>query len=258
QASRFFFSSSRLFLATSRRAARCASIPWSPSVTNEKPLRFVPPPCLPRGKSVWYTRLPRLRHEQTFRSGPGHAGHAVAENPRARTAQRFRRQRASQTNLRGRVAGQRRLTLSRSAQIGAGGLDFRRVENNGEQSPREILFAHTLGTAASRKRIRELEPALNGNFARGQAQGGLKHREHTRRRTCGPNIGFTRFHSGCVRCFAGIRLIRNSIRNCAITSKRKPPKTSRKECHRKRRVARRCWKWAASKSAKKNAATRAK
>ena len=41
-----------------------------------------------------------------------------------------------------RSPGERRLALSCIAQARTRGLDFRRVENHREQSPREILFAH--------------------------------------------------------------------------------------------------------------------
>src|ERR1700722_2784789 len=81
-------------------------------------------PCLPRATDVSFARLPRQAHEQALRLGARHAGPAASENPRAAAAQRICHQPAPEAGLRRRVAGQRRLGLSRIAQAGARRLDY--------------------------------------------------------------------------------------------------------------------------------------
>jgi len=53
-----------------------------------------------------------------------------------------------------RFAGERRIALPGFAQVGAGGLDYSRVENIRVWPAGEILFAHTARGATARKRSR--------------------------------------------------------------------------------------------------------
>src|SRR2546429_248160 len=73
---------------------------------------------------------------------------------------------------------------------------------------------------------------------------------------CDPSIGFTRFHCGCGRCFAGRRRTRNWTTSCATTWNEKQRNTSPKGWRKERRTVARDSTWAVSSRRKRNAATR--
>src|ERR1700687_2151900 len=78
-------------------------------------------------RRILYTPL-GTRYEQTKRPGPRHPRSSPLENPGAAALARLGHQSPLEIHVRRRAAGQRRIPLPRIAQVGAGRLDYVRVE----------------------------------------------------------------------------------------------------------------------------------
>src|SRR6185437_6398003 len=115
-------------------------------------------------------------HEQTHGPRPGHPGPPTAQDARPRADERLGDRAAAQRAVVRRPAGQRRLALSRAAQARAGGMDHRRVAAEREQSPRQVLFAHSRRPQATPDRSRQLGSSRrrhHGAVAPSAPSGGL-------------------------------------------------------------------------------------
>src|SRR3712207_6244879 len=98
-------------------------------------------------------------NEQATRSCPGDPASVASEDIGARAAAWLGHRAALEADFCGRSPGQRRLTLSSTAQTGAGRLDNGRVEADRKQSASQVLFALSSGKEAVAEGSRKLGAA---------------------------------------------------------------------------------------------------
>src|SRR5215813_1074218 len=203
--------------------------------------------CLPRGVVVLSSVTEWRVNEQTIRSGPGDPGSVASEDIGARAAAWLGYRAALEAGFWRCSPGQRRLTLSSTAQTGAGRLDHGRVETDRKQSASQVLLALSLGKEAVTEGSRKLGAPLGRNHGRRAVGGGL---------TCVRNIGFTRYRCACDPFSGAGRWSGISTRNYSFTSTRRSRNCSPVDSIRPKRARLHCEPWMDSRNARRNAGTR--